>query len=62
MTWEGGQSLPVDLPFLIILNAAIDTSAIILVDSVAEGADNFHISLSDTVCGELGIFKRLVNC
>ena len=61
MTWDRGHCLPVALSFLSILETVIETIAIVLMDNVTKGADNFHIGLGDVVRGELGIFKCLVD-
>ena len=61
MTWERGQCPPVALSFLSIIDTAVNTISIVLVDNVTKGADNFHIGLGDVVRGELGIFKCSVD-
>ena len=50
------------LPLLIFLDATVKISGVGLVDNITKGNDNFHIGLSDVVCGELGIFELSVDC
>ena len=61
MDWQGHQRSPTDLPGLIVWYPDVEVSSVILVENIANGADNFLVSLVGVILCVKGVLEYSIS-